>query len=138
MMILEHDEDIRTLLSGATTIAVVGLSANPYRDSHRVAQYLLRHGYTIVPVNPHIKDVFGLRSYRSLHELPSPVDIVDIFRRPEYVPGIVHGAIAAGAHALWMQPGVGHPGAVRTATEAGLTVVVDRCIMTEHHQLTTE
>lgn len=135
-MILEQDEDIRTLLSAATTIAVVGLSAKPYRDSHRVAGYLLGHGDTIIPVNPLIKDIFGLRAYKSVLDLPSPVDIVDIFRRPEFVPEIAHEALVVGARALWMQHGVGHPGAIRSAAEAGLTVVVERCIMTEHHRLT--
>ncbi|MDH3252761.1 MAG: CoA-binding protein [Ignavibacteria bacterium] len=135
-MLLEHDEEIRTLLSNATTIAVVGLSAKPYRDSYRVAQYLLRHGYTIIPVNPHVNEVFGLRAYSDLPGVPSSVDIVNIFRRPEFVPGIVNDAIAAGARTVWMQLGVGHSVATQTAIEAGLSVVVNRCIMVEHRRFT--
>ena len=109
-------------------IAMVGLSANPSRPSHGVAAYLLRHGYDITPVNPNETEVLGRKSYPSLKEVPGPVEIVDIFRDPAAVPGIVEDAIAGGAKVIWTQLGVVHEAAAARAREAGLTVVMDRCI----------
>jgi len=135
MPILEADADIRRLLTDAKTIAVVGLSADPARDSHAIAAFLQRAGYRILPVNPIISSVLGERSCPDLDHLPELPDIVDIFRRPEHVPNIVEAAIRIGTKAVWMQLGVGHGAAARRASEAGLHVVVDRCILVEHRRL---
>lgn len=127
---------IRELLTGARTIAVVGLSDDQSRPSYGVAAYLQRKGYTIVPVNPHLRrPVLGEQPYPSLAAVPQPIDIVDLFRRPEYVPDLVDEAIAVGAKAVWMQLGVGHSGAAAKAEAAGLRVVMDRCIAVEHRML---
>jgi predicted CoA-binding protein len=120
------------LLREARTIAVVGLSANRFRASHGVAAYLQRVGYKVIPVNPTLDEVLGERSYPSLDEVPDPVDIVNIFRRPEHVPEIVEAAIRKGAKAIWMQEGVVHDEAAGRAREAGLFVEMDRCIMQVH------
>jgi predicted CoA-binding protein len=123
------------ILGQARTIAVVGLSARRFRPSHGVAEYLQRAGYRIIPVNPKITEVLGERSYASLDEVPEPVDIVDIFRRPEHVPEIVEAAIRKGAKTIWMQEGVVHEEAARRAESAGLAVIMDRCILKEHKRL---
>ena len=123
------------ILGQARTIAVVGLSARRFRPSHGVAEYLQRAGYRIIPVNPKIAEVLGERSYASLDEVPEPVDIVDIFRRPEHVPAIVEAAIRKGAKTIWMQEGVVHEEAARRAESAGLAVIMDRCILKEHKRL---
>ena len=135
MPILNSDAGIRRLLAGAKTVAVVGLSADPSRDSHRIGAFLQRAGYRVVPVNPLIPSVLGERSWPDLDHLPERVDIVDIFRRPEHVPELVEAAIRIAAGAVWMQLGVGHEGAARRASEAGLDVVVERCILVEHRRL---
>jgi predicted CoA-binding protein len=126
--------EIRTLLEGVHTIAVVGLSDNPERASHGVAAYLQRHGYRIIPVNPNVAEVLGERAYGSLRDIPDKVDLVDVFRRPEHVPAIVEDAIAIGARAVWMQEGVVHNAAAERARAAGLAVVMDRCIFKEHRR----
>jgi len=126
---------VAAILGEARTIAVVGLSARRFRPSHGVAEYLQRAGYRIIPVNPKIAEVLGERSYASLDEVPEPVDIVDIFRRPEHVPEIVEAAIRKGAKTIWMQEGVVHEEAARRAESAGLAVIMDRCILKEHRRL---
>jgi predicted CoA-binding protein len=126
---------IADILGGARTIAVVGLSARRFRPSFGVAEYLQRAGYRIIPVNPNIAEVLGEKSYPSLDEIPEPVDIVDIFRRPEHVPEIVVSAIRKGVKTIWMQEGVVHEEAARRAESAGLTVVMDRCILKDHRRL---
>jgi hypothetical protein len=126
---------IADILGAARTIAVVGLSARLSRPSHGVAEYLQRAGYRIIPVNPNIAEVLGEKSYASLDAVPEPVDIVDIFRRPEHVPAIVEAAIRKGAKTIWMQEGVVHEDAARRAESAGLTVVMDRCILKDHRRL---
>jgi predicted CoA-binding protein len=126
---------IRELLERARTIAVVGLSDDPARPSYGVAEAMQRHGYRIVPVNPTLREALGEPAYPDLASLPFPVDIVDIFRRPEHVLGVVEEAIAIGAPAVWMQLGVSHPEATRRALEAGLTVVAERCIKVERARL---
>jgi predicted CoA-binding protein len=126
---------IADILGAARTIAVVGLSAKRFRPSHGVAEYLQRAGYRIIPVNPNIAEVLGEKSYASLDAVPEPVDIVDIFRRPEHVPAIVEAAIRKGAKTIWMQEGVVHEDAARRAESAGLTVVMDRCILKDHRRL---
>jgi len=113
-------------------IAMVGLSSNPFRPSHFAAIYMLSQGYDVTPVNPREKEVLGRRSYASLRDLPGPLEIVDIFREPAAVPAIVEEAIAAGAKVIWMQLGVVHEEAAQRAREAGLEVVMDRCVKIEH------
>jgi len=116
-------------------IAVVGMSANPHRPSHYVAEYLLQHGYDVTPVNPNETELLGRKCYPSLLDVPGPVEIVDVFRNPPAVPPIVEQAIERGAKAIWMQLGVVHEEAARHAHEAGLSVVMDRCIMVDHREL---
>jgi predicted CoA-binding protein len=113
-------------------IAMVGLSANPYRPSHFAAIYMLAEGYTIIPVNPRESEILGQPSYPSLSAIPGPVEIVDIFREPKAVPGIVEEAIAVGAKVIWMQLGVIHLEAAQRARAAGLAVVMDACVKIEH------
>jgi uncharacterized protein len=126
--------DLGKLLSETKTIAVVGLSPNSSRPSHRVASYLQDQGYRIVPVNPNCRKVLGETAFPSLLQVPKEVtiDLVNIFRRPEAVLPIVAEAIQVGARGIWMQEGVVHPGAAQMAEEAGLWVVMDRCLMVEH------
>lgn len=128
-------EEIRALLASARTIAVVGLSDNPDRASYRVSAYMQNQGYRIIPVNPRVGQVLGEKAYPSLREVPEKVDVVDIFRRPEAIPAIVEDAIAIGAGAVWMQLGLSHEQAARRAGEAGIPVIMDRCIMIEHGSL---
>lgn len=127
--------DIAELLRTSRTIAVVGLSGNRFRPSYGVAEYMQQAGYRIVPVNPAETEVLGEKSWPSLRAVPEKIDIVDIFRRPEFVPEIVSEAIAAGARAVWMQEGVVHEEAAETARKAGLFVVMDRCILKDHARL---
>jgi predicted CoA-binding protein len=126
---------ISEILDSARTIAVVGLSGKRFRPSYGVAEYLQRSGYRIIPVNPNETEVLGERAYPDLDSIPDPVDIVDIFRRPEFVPAIVEAAIRKGARAVWMQEGVVHEGAARRASEAGLAVVMDHCILKDHSRM---
>ncbi len=113
-------------------MAIVGLSTNPLRPSHFVAIYLSNRGYEIVPVNPRETEILGRRCYPSLRAVEGPVEVVDIFRDPIHVPGIVDEAIEVGAKAIWMQFGVIHEAAARKALDAGLEVVMDRCMKVEH------
>jgi len=113
-------------------IAMVGLSSNPFRPSHFAAIYLLSEGYDVIPVNPRETEVLGRKSYASVAEVPAPVEVVDIFRESAAVPAIVEEAIAAGAQVIWMQLGVIHEEAARRARQAGLEVVMDRCMKIEH------
>jgi predicted CoA-binding protein len=114
------------------TIAMVGLSANPFRPSHFAAIYMLSMGYRVIPVNPRETEILGQRSYASLRDIEAPVEIVDIFRDPAAVPPIVEDAIAIGAKVVWMQLGVINLEAARRAREAGLAVVMDACVKIEH------
>lgn len=128
-------EEARAILRSARRIAVVGLSDKPHRPSHGVARYLRDQGYEIVPVNPHVREVLGLRSYPRLRDVPGPVDVVQVFRRSEHVPAVVEEALAVGARAVWMQLGVRHEEAARRAREAGLRVVMDACMAVVHRLL---
>jgi predicted CoA-binding protein len=123
------------ILTSARTIAVVGLSANPRRPSHGVARYLQRTGYRIIPVNPNLDEVLGERAYPSLRDIPQPVDVVDVFRRSEFVGPIVDDAIAIKAAAVWLQDGVIDEAAAARARASGLDVVMDDCMMRRHSQL---
>ncbi len=127
--------EIAELLRQAKTIAVVGLSSDFFRPSHGVAAYLRRHGYRIIPVNPKEAEILGEKCYADLAAIPGPVDIVDIFRRSEFVPGLVTEAIRIGAKAVWMQEGVAQAEAAARARAAGLIVVEDCCILKEHQRL---
>ena len=127
--------EIAQLLRQAKTIAVVGLSSDVFRPSHGVAAYMQQHGYRIIPVNPKEAEILGEKCYAELATIPVPVDIVDIFRRSEFVPELVTEAIRIGAKAVWMQEGVEHAEAAATARAAGLFVVEDRCILKEHRRL---
>jgi predicted CoA-binding protein len=126
---------IEEILLESKTIAVVGLSPRPDRDSHGVAKYLQSQGYRIIPVNPAIQEVLGERCYPSLRDVPERIDLVDIFRRPEGVPAVVDEAIEVGARAVWMQKGVVHEEAARKARSRGLDLVMDRCAHCEHEAL---
>lgn len=130
----ERDE-IRTLLQTAKTIAVVGLSDNPLRPSYGVSAYMQGQGYRIIPVNPNCDFVLGEKSYPSLNDVPEKVDIVNVFRRSEYVPAVVDQAIQIKAPAVWMQEGVIHEAAAKKAREQGIFVVMDRCILIEHRNV---
>jgi uncharacterized protein len=125
-------EAITKLLAEGRTIAVVGLSSNASRPSHGVAEYLQSAGYRIIPVNPAESEVLGQRAYATLEDVPEKIDVVDIFRRSEFVGDIVESAIKLKAKAVWMQEGVVNEAAAARAQEAGLAVVMDRCMLKEH------
>lgn len=130
-------EEIADIVSAARTIAVVGLSDKPDRDSYHIAAYMQKHGYRIIPVNPAVTEVLGEKAYPDLAAIPSDiaVDIVDIFRKPDAIPAIVEQAVARGAGTVWMQKGLAHNAAADRARAAGLRVVMDRCLMVEHARL---
>jgi uncharacterized protein len=130
-------EEIREILESMKTVAVVGLSDNPGRESNQVAVYLKNNGYRIVPVNPAVPEILGEKSYPDLSSIPFPVDIVDIFRKVDFIPGIVEEAIQAGAKAVWMQLGLAHNESAAKARAAGLKVVQSRCIKLDHRMLFT-
>jgi predicted CoA-binding protein len=125
-------EEIKAILESNKTVAIVGLSPKPERDSHKVAKYLKEHGYKIVPVNPGQKEILGERCYPDLGAIPFLVDIVDIFRKPEAIPAIVDEAVEIGAKVIWMQLGIAHNQAADKARKAGLDVVMSKCIKIEH------
>jgi uncharacterized protein len=127
-----QSDPIFDILQRASRIAVVGLSDNPLRPSHGVSAYLQSQGYRIIPVNPRIKTALGEKAYPSLLDVPEKIDIVDIFRRPEFVEEVVDQAIRLKVPAVWMQEGVVHERAAHKARQAGIFVVMDRCILLEH------
>ncbi len=129
------DDEIRSVLSEAKTIAVVGASPKPWRDSGSIAQFLAGKNYTVYPVNPKYKEVLGMICYPDLKSLPRKIDIVDIFRNSNEVAPIVDEAIEIGARCIWMQLGVVNEQAAAKAEAAGLTVIMDRCIAIEHRAL---
>jgi hypothetical protein len=126
--------NIAELLRDSRVIAVVGLSNRRFRPSYGVSQYMQSVGYRIIPVNPNATEVLGEKAYARLEDVPEPVDIVNVFRRSEYVPDIVESAIRMGAKAIWLQEDVVHEEAAQRAREAGLAVVMDRCILKEHRR----
>jgi predicted CoA-binding protein len=129
-----HDE-IRNILKCYKTVAIVGLSDKPEKDSHVVAMYLKAHGYTIIPVNPANSEILGEKCYPNLASIPHQVDIVDIFRKSDAIPGIVDEAVKIKAKVVWMQLGLAHDEAAQKATNAGLVVVQSKCIKVEHAKL---
>lgn len=132
-----NDEEILSLLASSHTVAVIGLSDKPERESYQVALYLKSQGYRIIPVNPNLTETLGEKAYASLTDIPASiaVDVVDIFRKPEFIPEIVDQAIARKVRGVWMQKGLVHNAAAEKARAAGLIVVMDRCMMVEHRRL---
>jgi uncharacterized protein len=128
----QQPDPITELLARAKTIAVVGLSQNSLRASHGVSAYMQSHGYRIVPVNPRIEFCLGEKAYSSLLDVPEKIDIVNIFRRSEFVEEVVDRAIQLKVPAIWMQEGVIHEKAAEKARQAGIFVVMDRCILKDH------
>lgn len=128
-------DQIRALLGEVKTIAVLGLSNNPDRPSYGVAAYLQQAGYRIIPVRPGQTEVLGEPAYARLADVPAVPDLVDVFRAPEHVAGIVDECLAKGVRRLWLQEGVIDAAAAQRARDAGLTVVMDRCILKEHRKL---
>ena len=129
---MPESDPVTDLLKRAKTIAVVGLSSNPMRPSHGVSAYMQGQGYRIIPVNPLIEECLGETAYASLLDVSDKIDIVDVFRRPEFVEEIVDQAIRLRVPAVWMQEGVIHEAAAEKARKAGIFVVMDRCILKEH------
>jgi predicted CoA-binding protein len=126
---------IAEILQSSKTIAVVGLSGRRFRPSYGVADYMKSRGYRIIPVNPNETEILGEKVYSSLDDVPEPIDIVNIFRRPEFIPEIVEAAIRKKAKVIWMQEGVEHSAAAERARQAGLAVISDLCILKEHRKL---
>ena len=124
-----------TILNDYRIIAMVGLSPDPNRPSHRVAKYLINHGYKVIPVNPDTQEILGTRSFSNMSSIPEPIEIVDIFRKSEEVMPIVDEAIKIGAKVVWMQEGVINEEAASKARDAGLLVAMDRCMLKEHKRL---
>jgi predicted CoA-binding protein len=123
---------IKEILETYKTIAVVGLSSSPWRASLGVSKYMKASGYRIIPVNPNEKEVLGEKAYPSLDEVPEALEIVNVFRRSEFVPEVVDAAIRRKAKVIWMQESVVHEGAAERARAAGMEVIMDRCILKEH------
>jgi predicted CoA-binding protein len=123
---------IREIMLTAKTVAIVGLSSNELRASHFVGFYLKRHGYRVIGVNPNETEVLGEKCYATLSDIPEPIDVVDVFRAPQYVPAIAEEAVKIGAKALWLQFGVISPEGAEIAKRGGLQVVMDRCMKVEH------
>ena len=132
---LNTDQELKELLTKSKTIAVVGASPKPWRDSGSIADFLNKKGYKVFPVNPKYDEVLGMKCYPGLKSIPEKIDIVDIFRNPDEVEPVIDEAIAVGAKAVWMQLGVVNESAASKAEKAGLKVVMDRCIAVEHRAL---
>ena len=124
----------RDILSSVKTIAVVGLSSDPMKPSYEVSEYMQRQGYRIIPVNPKETEVLGEKAYATLEEIPEPVDLVNVFRRPAKTPEVVRSAVAIGAKSVWLQLGIANEEARAIAEQAGLTFVQDRCLLIEHRR----
>ena len=133
--VITKDADIRLILFSAKTIAVVGASPKPWRDSGSIAMFLIEKGYIVYPVNPNYLEVYGVKCYPNIKSIPGKIDIVDIFRKSEEVEPIVDEAITVGAKCVWMQLGVVNERAATKADTAGVKVIMDRCIAIEHRAL---
>ena len=129
------DQMLKDILMSTKTIASVGLSSNPEKVSYGVGAYLLEQGFRVIPVNPTVDEILGEKAYPDLESVPEKIDVVQVFRRPEDVPSVVDAAIKAGAKVVWMQLGIVNEEAAQTAREAGLQVVMDRCMRAEHIRL---
>ncbi|MCL4473517.1 MAG: CoA-binding protein [Actinobacteria bacterium] len=132
---METAETPESIMAKARVIAIVGASPNPERPSHKVAAYLIEHGFEVIPVRPKVKEILGRRCYGSLEEIPGKIDIVDVFRRPEACPDVARAAVAAGAGALWLQEGIVSQEAARIAREGGLAIVMDLCTQKVHQHM---
>ena len=130
MIISDDPEAVRRLLQGSKTIAVVGASPKPDRDSHQIAKQLIEAGYDVIPVNPAAAEILGRKCFPDLKSIGRKIDIVNVFRSPEHVPPIADEAVAVKAECLWLQSGIEHAEAAKKASDAGLYVVQDRCIAT--------
>ena len=135
MPIIDDIAGLRRILTRSRTIAVVGLSAQWHRPSYFAAKYMQEHGYRIIPVNPNYDTVLGERCYPQVTGIPEPIDIVDCFRKHDAMVALAHEAVAKGARVLWMQLGIRSPDAARIAVDAGLDVVMDRCVKIEHARI---
>ena len=132
---MHTDDQLKHILKSTRTIASVGLSSNPGKESYGIAQYLKDHGYTVIPVNPTAKEIMGRQAYPDLGSIPGKVDVVQVFRKPEDVPAVVQQAIQIAASVIWMQEEVINEDAARTAEVAGLQVVMNRCMRKTHIRL---
>lgn len=132
---MNSDKVMKDILLSAKTIASVGLSSNPKKESYGIVSYLKSQGYRVIPVNPTVSEVLGEKSYPDLESVPEKIDVVQVFRKPEDVPPIVDGAIKVGAKVVWMQEGIVNEEAAQKAREAGLQVVMDACMRATHQRL---
>lgn len=132
---LTIDDTLRRILTDHKRVAIVGLSDNELRPSNKVGKYLLQHGFEVIPVNPKCDEILGQKCYPDLSSIPTPVDIVDLFRRIEHIPPLVADAITIKAKVVWMQLDLVHEESAKMAREAGVEVVMDRCIKIEHARL---
>lgn len=132
---MNNDQTMKDILLSTKTIASVGLSSNPGKESYGIVQYLKNQGYRIIPVNPTADEILGEKSYPDLESVPEKIDVVQVFRKPEDVPPVVDSAIKAGAKVVWMQEGVVNEEAAQTARKAGLQVVMDACMRATHQRL---
>jgi uncharacterized protein len=132
---MERDAVLKEILQSAKTIASVGLSSNPNKESYQIASYLKAQGYRVIPVNPTAAEIMGETSYPDLQSVPEKIDVVQVFRKPEDVPPVVEDAIKVGAKVVWMQEGIVHEEAARKARQAGLQVVMDTCMRVAHRTL---
>jgi predicted CoA-binding protein len=132
---MDRDAILKEILQSAKTIASVGVSSNPNKESYRIASYLKAQGYRVIPVNPTVSEIMGETSYPDLQSIPEKIDVVQVFRKPEDVPPVVDDAIQAGAKVVWMQEGIVHEDAAQKAQEAGLQVVMDTCMRAAHRSL---
>lgn len=135
MLTIDNMDAIRQLLAGARVIAVVGHSDKPHRTSYQIAQFLQRVGYKVYAVNPEVTEIDGEKCYASLKDIPEPIDIVNVFRRSEFLPGVVDEALAVGAKAVWAQLGVYNAEAAHKADSTGLPIVMDACIKVEYNRV---
>ena len=132
---MDRDSVLKEILLSTKTIASVGLSSNPNKESYRIASYLKAQGYRVIPVNPTTSEIMGDTSYPDVQSVPEKIDVVQVFRKPEDVPPVVDDAIKAGAKVVWMQEGIVHEEAAEKARQAGLQVVMDTCMRVAHRSL---
>lgn len=135
---MNNDQTMRDILLSTKTIASVGLSSNPGKESYSIVQYLKSQGYRVIPVNPTVDEILGEKSYPDLESVPDKIDVVQVFRKPEDVPPVVESAIKVGAKTVWMQEGIVNEEAAQTARQAGLQVVMDACMRATHRRLIGE
>ncbi len=134
-MTVEDDKQLRRILSTAQTVATVGVSSNPDKPSYGIFQYLADAGYKMIPVNPTTPEILGRKTFPDLQSIPDKIDVVQVFRKPEDVPPVVDAAIKVGAKVVWMQEGIVNEEAAAKAEQAGLLVVMDRCMRATHQRL---